>query len=133
MARPQAQAEHDRCPPPEGAPQRACSKRDVPRRIGRTKGGLNPKLHAVCDESGRLIILLLSEGPMSDHMGARLVLEVLSTGSTLIADRGYDSNWFREALADKDITPCIPATESRKVPIAHEKALYRQRHKVEMV
>ena len=26
---------------------------DVPRRIGRTKGGLNSKLHAVCDGTGR--------------------------------------------------------------------------------
>ena len=28
----------------------------VPRRIGRTKGGLNSKLHAVCDGKGRPII-----------------------------------------------------------------------------
>ena len=68
---------------------------------------------------------------MSDHKGARLILEVLPTGATLIADRGYDSNWFREALADKGITSCIPPTKSRKVPIAYNKALYRQRPKVE--
>jgi len=29
------------------------SKGDVPRRIGRTKGRLNSKLHAVCDDRGR--------------------------------------------------------------------------------
>jgi transposase len=80
---------------------------------------------------GRPIVLLLSEGQMSDHKGARLVLEALPSDATLIADRGYDSNWFREALADKDITPCIPPTKNRKVPIAYDKALYRQRHKVE--
>jgi transposase len=68
---------------------------------------------------------------MSDHRGARLVLSVLPSGSTLIADRGYDSNWLREALADKDITPCIPPTRTWKVPIAYDKMLYRQRHKVE--
>jgi transposase len=32
-------------------------------------GGLNSKLRAVCDGHGRLIILLLSQGPMSDHKG----------------------------------------------------------------
>jgi transposase len=68
---------------------------------------------------------------MSDHRSARLVLSVLPSSSTLIADRGYDSNWLREALADKDITPCIPPTRNRKVPIAYDKMLYRQRHKVE--
>ncbi len=68
---------------------------------------------------------------MSDHKGARLILEALPPGATLIADRGYDSNWSREALAEKDITPCIPPAKSLKVPIAYDKALYRQRHKVE--
>jgi transposase len=43
--------------------------------VGRTKGGLNPKLHAVCDGKGRPIILLLSKGQMSDHKGARLTLD----------------------------------------------------------
>ena len=30
--------------------------------IGRTKGGLNSKLHALCDGQGRPVVLLLSEG-----------------------------------------------------------------------
>ena len=42
--------------------------------------------------------MLLTEGQMSDHKGARLVLEALPKAKTLIADRGYDSNWFRAAL-----------------------------------
>jgi transposase len=68
---------------------------------------------------------------MSGHKGARLVLEALPTGSTLIADRGYDSNCLREALAEKGITRSIPPTRNRKAPIAYDKALYRQRHKAE--
>jgi hypothetical protein len=48
---------------------------------------------------------------MSDHKGARLILEALPSGATLIADRGSDSNWFREALTDKAITPCISADQ----------------------
>ncbi len=34
----------------------------VPRRIGRTRGGLNSKLHALCDQIGRPVIMLLTEG-----------------------------------------------------------------------
>jgi transposase len=113
------------------ARRRACSKkRDVPRRIGRTKGGLNSKLHAVCDGEGRPIIRFLSEGQMSDHKGARLVLDALPAASSLIADRGYDSDWFRAELQDRGIEPCIPSSRSRKVPYAHDKAVYRERHKV---
>ncbi|SEG80859.1 transposase, IS4 family [Bosea lathyri] len=68
---------------------------------------------------------------MSDHKGASLVLAALPPAKTLIADRGYDSTGFRQALAAKGIEPCIPSSRSRKIPYAYDKALYRQRHKVE--
>lgn len=45
----------------------SCSNGALPRRIGRTKGGLNSKLHTVCDDTGRPIIMLLAEGQMSDY------------------------------------------------------------------
>ena len=75
--------------------------------------------------------MLLSEGQMSDHTGARLMLDALPPASAPIADRGYDSNWFRQALIDRGVEPCIPPTRSRKEPIAYDKALYRTRHKIE--
>jgi hypothetical protein len=49
-------------------------KGGVPRRIGRTKGGLNSKLHAVCNGEGKPVAMLLSEGQMSDYKGAALLL-----------------------------------------------------------
>ena len=75
--------------------------------------------------------MLLSEGQMSDHKGARLVLDALPPARNLIADRGYDSTWFRAALAAKGIQPCIPSSRSRKCPFACDKTLHRQRHKIE--
>jgi transposase len=51
----------------------------------------------------------------------------------LIADRGYDSARFREALISQGITPCIPSTRSRKRPIPHDALLYRQRHRIEIM
>ncbi|MGV1988156.1 transposase [Agrobacterium sp. 22-221-1] len=92
---------------------------------------MNSKLHTVCDGDGRPIILLLSEGQMSDHRGARLALDALPPAAHLIADRGYDSTWFREELEARGIEPCISSSRSRKVPFAYDKVLYRQRHKVE--
>jgi hypothetical protein len=68
---------------------------------------------------------------MSDHKGARLILDALPPAQSLIADRGYDSNWFRQALIDRGTIPCIPPTKCRKTPIPDDKTLYRQRHKVE--
>jgi len=75
--------------------------------------------------------MLLTEGQTSDHRGARLMLAALPPAKTLLGDRGYDSGWFRAALAEKAIEACIPSSRSRKVPIPHDKALYRQRHKIE--
>jgi len=45
---------------------------------------------------------------MSDHKGAALIYPMLPDAETLIADKGYDSDAFREALAGRGITPCIP-------------------------
>src|SRR6185369_7702805 len=40
----------------------------------------------------------------------------------LLADKGYDSDWFRRALTSRGITPCIPPTASRKVQLPYDKA-----------
>jgi len=92
---------------------------------------LNSKLHAVCDGNGRPVVLLLSEGQMSDYTGAKLMMDVLPSAKHLLADRGYDADWFRKALKDKGIEPCIPPRRNRKVQIEYDKTLYKQRHKVE--
>ncbi|MEZ5743189.1 MAG: IS5 family transposase [Sphingomonadaceae bacterium] len=105
----------------------------VPRRIGRTKGGLNSKLHAVCDGEGRPIILLLTEGQMSDHKGAALLFSSLPKAKVLLGDKGYDSDWFRAALASQGIAACIPPKANRKVQYHYDRQLYRQRHKIENV
>ena len=77
------------------------------------------------------MLLHLTAGQVSDHKGAREVLERLPQAQTLIADRGYDSNWFRNELAARGITPCIPGRKHRKQAIDYDKVLYKQRHKVE--
>src|SRR6185312_4979103 len=123
----------DRRHPPQGPPHRRqpAQKGAVPRRIGRTKGGLNSKLHAVCDGKGRPLVMLLSEGQMSDYKGAALMLDAMPPAKALLGDRGYDAGWFRSALAARGIVPCIPSKSNRKIPIAHDRTLYRQRHKIE--
>jgi IS5 family transposase len=35
---------------------------------------------------------------VSDHKGARIVLNALPKADCLIADKGYDSTWFRQEL-----------------------------------
>ena len=68
---------------------------------------------------------------MSDYQGAALIVEALPPSKCLLADRGYDADWFREALRNKGIEPCIPPKKNRKTIIEYDKVLYKQRHKVE--
>jgi transposase len=69
---------------------------------------MNTKLHAVTDARGRPIRFFMTAGQVSDYTGARALLRSLPAADWLLADRGYDADWFREALIDKKITPCIP-------------------------
>ena len=75
--------------------------------------------------------MLLSEGQMSDYKGAALMVHAFPKAKVLLGDRGYDADWFRNALIERGITPCIPSKSNRKAPIPHDRNLYRQRHKVE--
>ena len=74
-------------------------------RIGRTKGGLNSKLHAVCDSKCRPLIMLLGEEQMSDDKGAALMIHALPPAKGMLGDRGYDADWFRVALASGALPP----------------------------
>ncbi len=69
---------------------------------------MNTKLHAVTDADGRPIRFFMTAGRLSDCTGAAALLGSLPKTEWLLADRGYDADWFREALKDKEIKPCIP-------------------------
>ena len=92
---------------------------------------MNSKLHAVCDGEGRPIVMMLTEGQMSDHKGAVLLFDALPNARELLGDKGYDSDWFRAALTERGITPCIPPKSNRKVQYHYDKAVYKKRHLVE--
>ena len=55
----------------------------------------------------------------------------LPKAGVLLADRGYDATWFRNALTDMAIQPCIPARKTRKVPVEYDADLSKKRHKIE--
>ena len=77
--------------------------------------------------------MLLSEGEMSDYKGAALMLDALPDAKLMLADKGYDATWFREALVERQITPCIPSRINRKATVSYDPVLYRQRHKIEIM
>lgn len=77
--------------------------------------------------------MTLTEGQVSDYKGAALLMDALPDAEELLADRGYDADWFRDALLARGITPCIPPKKNRKTPAFYDKNLYKQRHKIEIM
>lgn len=75
--------------------------------------------------------MFLSAGQTSDYTGAAALLSSLPPAKALLADKGYDADWFRDALTEREIEVCIPSKSNRKIQIPHDKQLYRKRHKNE--
>lgn len=79
---------------------------------------MNTKLHAVTDANGRSISLFMTAGQVSDYTGAAALLDSLPRAQWLLGDRGYDADWFRDALQARGITPCIPGANPGPNPSA---------------
>src|SRR3546814_11990256 len=51
----------------------------------------------------------------------------------MLADRGYDADWFRDALEQKGIKPCIPGRKSRSLPVTYDKRRYKRRNRIDIL
>ena len=85
------------------------------------------------DAKGRPIGFFMSAGQVSDYTGAAALLGSLPKAGWLLADRGYDADWFREALKDIGIKVCIPGRKSRKKAVKYDKRRYKQRNRIEIM
>ena len=92
---------------------------------------MNTKLHAITDTIGRPIRFVITAGQVSDYKGAAALIDDLPKAEFLLADRGYDADWFRKALSDRKIKPCIPGRKSRKPPVKYDKPRYKRRNRIE--
>ena len=98
--------------------------------LGRSRGGLTTKVHAVIDGLGRPLCFLLTPGQAADCRQARALLEGLAF-ERLIGDRGYDTDELRDWAEELGAKAVIPSKRNRKVPIPHDRTAYRKGHRVE--
>ena len=98
--------------------------------LGRTKGGMNTKLHAVVAEAGQAAARFLSPGNAADISHAQTVLKEVPA-TLRVADKGDASDTFRQGLKERGSAPCSPPRRNRKTPARFSKASYRKRHLVE--
>ena len=99
--------------------------------MGRSRGGLTSKLHALVDADGRPLSLRLTGGQVHDACEAEALIEAIPEGATLLGDKGYDSNAIREAAAVRKVWANIPNRSNRKQHFAFSPWLYKQRNLVE--
>ena len=117
---------------PIALPQAGSKNPGDGRAIGRTRGGLNTKLHLVCDGAGKPVRLHITAGNRAEITQARQCLEGhVRKGATVIADRGYDADHLRQWLAGIGATPCIPPRRNRKAQCEYDAALYKSRNIIE--
>ncbi len=94
---------------------------------------MNTSLHAVSDADGRPLSFFMTAGQVSDYTGAAALLDDLPKAQWLLGDRGYDADWFRDALEAKGIQPYIPGSRSRNEPVRYDKRRYRRRSRIEIM
>jgi len=99
--------------------------------MGRSRGGLTTKIHALVDANGLPVALKLSEGQAHDGRSAADMLAGLSAGQILLGDRAYDSNALRQTVSEQGAWANIKPLSRRSDKPAFSPFLYRYRNLVE--
>ena len=99
--------------------------------MGRSRGGLTTKIHALVDADGLPILLKITEGQAHDGRSAADMLDHLGEGQILLGDRAYDSDGLRRSLAQRGAWANVKPMPNRKNVPAFSTYLYRSRNCVE--
>ncbi len=98
--------------------------------IGRSRGGLSSKIHALIDGLGMLARFRLTGGHAGDSPEALPLLDELNPAS-LAADKAYDSNAILQHLESAGIQAVIPSRATRLEQRPLDEHLYASRNLVE--
>ncbi|MES2468109.1 MAG: IS5 family transposase [Verrucomicrobiota bacterium] len=94
--------------------------------IGKSRGGLNTKIHLLVDVLGQLTApIVVTSGNVSDIAVAPVLLEDVED-TAVVGDKGYDSRELRDTLRGQDCEPCLPARSNVENPEPYDVVLYRE-------
>ena len=109
----------------------AHQKKDDDQAIGRSKGGLSTKIHALVDALGNPLSFFLTPGQAHDLAGADALLPQM-TADLLIADKAFDADQrVIRPLASAGKAAVIPPRKHRRPGRDFDRDLYKARHLVE--
>ncbi len=98
--------------------------------IGRSRGGLTTKIHAVVDGLGNPIRVHLTAGNVNDCVPAVQLIGCLAA-ENVIADKAYDAQNIIDHILNQGSNPVIPPKKNRHEKREYDKHLYKERHLVE--
>ncbi|WP_338111341.1 IS5 family transposase [Novacetimonas pomaceti] len=98
--------------------------------IGRPRGGLTSKIHAIVDAAGKAVALSLTPGQRADITEAASLLDEVDPAA-FIADKAYDADPLIEKIEERQITPVIPSRKNRRDPRKISFQLYKNRNIIE--
>ena len=100
--------------------------------VGRTKGGLNTKIHAIVDGLGNPVAFLLSPGNDNDSTHAIELMSMIDiAGSNLLGDKAYGTREILAHIKEHRATVVIPPKSNAKEPWPVDYYRYKERHLVE--
>ena len=99
--------------------------------MGRSRGGLTTKIHALTDARGLPVELVLTPGQAGDCPVAAQLLGHLRENTILLADKAYDADWLRRQIEAAGAAPNIPAMRHRRWKPCFSPVLYRRRNRIE--
>jgi transposase len=121
--------QYHRASPP--AQRRSQKKAGEDQAIGKSKGGLSTKIHALVDALGNPLKIILTAGQVHDLAGADAFVPGMEA-EALLADKAYDADErVIEPLEAAGKTVVIPPKKNRTNPRTYDKALYEARHLIE--
>ncbi|CAA2160538.1 hypothetical protein MBRA_05694 [Methylobacterium brachiatum] len=99
--------------------------------MGRSRGGLTSKIHALVDAEGRPVALKITPGQAHDGRSATDMLGELGEGQVLLGDRAYDSDALRARMSEQGAWANVKPMPNRKQVLVFSPFLYKYRNLVE--
>lgn len=99
--------------------------------MGRSRGGLTTKIHAVTDANGLPVRLAITPGQAHDIAPAGALLSDLEEGQLVLGDKAYDAVSLRRQIEDQGAVPNIPNRAGKKWRACFSAVLYKDRNRVE--
>jgi transposase len=98
--------------------------------LGRSRGGLTTKIHLLCNALGQPLDFVITAGQVADCTQAIPLLGD-RTAEHVLADKGYDAEAIVQHIQARGAAAVIPPRANRKIKREYDKALYKQRNRIE--